>query len=46
MLRHPRMPKVERYVAFLKVCQVKNVESWVVVWRRLKMAELRQRLGT
>ncbi|MEU3342905.1 helix-turn-helix transcriptional regulator [Streptomyces sp. NPDC006668] len=45
MLKRPKIPPLDRYEAFLKVCGIKDIESWLLTWRRLKLRERRDQLG-
>ncbi|MCT9113176.1 hypothetical protein ACFWD7_55520 [Streptomyces mirabilis] len=45
MLRRPKLPPLDRYLTFLKICKIRNVEPWRFTWQRLKMIERHERLG-
>ncbi|MEU6688110.1 helix-turn-helix transcriptional regulator [Streptomyces sp. NPDC046832] len=45
MLRRPTLPPLERYLSFLRVCGVRDVEPWKHTWRRLKLLERRGKIG-
>ncbi|MET7356332.1 hypothetical protein [Streptomyces mirabilis] len=45
MLRWPKLPPLDRYLTFLKICKIRNVAPWRFTWQRLKMIERQERLG-